>query len=361
MSAAVLFAGSGTGGHLYPGLAVAEVLARECALEPHFLCGDRPVELHILEHGGFPRHPLPAPRALGVHLRALRRLLAELRPAAVVGLGGGASVPAAMLAALGGRPLFLLEQNRVLGRANRWLLRAARRVFLSYPDTRGPRLLRHRAVATGCPVRAGFRPEPIPGDGPPAVLVLGGSLGAAAINDLVVATLPALSGLRGKVRFVHLRGHGKGTSLTDAYREHGFPDTCVHEYLDDPAQALREASLVIARSGGSTCAELAAVGRAALLLPYPHHRDRQQFHNAAALVDAGAASVLDGDPGQLADRLRELAADRLRLAAMGQAARALAPEPAAPIIAHAIATHLECAPRGSGIAGWPGAPLALLT
>ena len=370
----ILFAGGATGGHLYPALALAEELRAIGDVETIFLTGENPVgrpilenaRVRIIEGGSLPRGNGVAPlrggrarRALawGRVARSLGRTLTREGIDAVVALGGRPGVLPGLWARWHRRPLFLLEQNRVLGRANRLLLPAATRIFLSFDDTAPADRLRHGVLALGCPVRRSFRPTPLPGaaganaagsngagsnggraNGEPVLLVLGGSQGARDVNEGVPR---ALARARRKWRVVHICGAGKEAGIAAAYREAGLLAT-VRPFLQDPAAVLAEASLVVARAGGSTIAELTAVGRGSLLLPYPHHRDRQQFLNADALVAAGGGEVVSPDPDALAvrlDALRDDAAARERMAA---GARSIGRPDAARDIAEVIATHLEC-------------------
>lgn len=344
----IVLAGAPSGGHLYPGLALAKELRERGRCEVHFITSGRPLEAKILEGSGFEAHAMPTlslrrPQSLVGVGRSVAALFRRLDPAAVVGLGGAPSLWPVFTAALQRRPAFLLEQNRVLGRANRRLLRFARRVFLSYDETSGSRGLRKRGLVLGCPVRRGFEPSPIP-PGHPEVLVLGGSQGAQSINELVPAALDQLSERGASVlRVHHIAGEGKSEGLRERYRQLGV-DARVVEYLDDPAPALRASALVIGRAGGSTLAEIAAAGRGSVLVPYPHHRDRQQFRNAEALVSAGAATVIDGEPSELAQSLQGLLGARSALERMADAAGSLGVPDAAERIATTILTHLDALP-----------------
>lgn len=350
----VLFVGGPSGGHIYPAIALAEELARLTGLRPRFLYGSRPIERSIIATSGFDATEVPAlevtsARSLRVAHRFLSRELDWSRVAAVIATGGRAALLPAWVARRRRRPIFALEQNRVVGRAQRWLLRAATRLFLSFDDTSGPRRLDRVSLRLGCPVRSSFRPTPLPG-GEPTLLVLGGSQGSRAINQLVVDTLrhpewrPSWDGWR----VVHLTGHGKSESEHDAtrleavYREAGV-EAEVMEYCADPATLLARCHLVLARAGGSTIAEMSAIGRGGLFVPYPHHRDRQQFLNAEALVEVGAADVLPEDPAAFARALADR--DRSVLERMARAARSIGRPEAATRIAEVIATHLERFPR----------------
>jgi len=342
----ILFAGGASGGHLYPGLAVAEELRRRGGVEPIFLTeGDPRTDAILAPHGirTLRAESLPArrPWRWGAAGGRLARILSRERIEAVVALGGRPGLLPGAWARWQRRPLFLLEQNRVLGRANRLLLPLSTRIFLSFDDTAPERALRHRGLRLGCPVRSAFTPAALP-DGPPRLLVLGGSQGAQDVNDLAPAALAAASSGR-EWRVIHICGPGKEKGIEEQYRAGGVLAT-VRAFLQDPSAALRDAALVIARAGGSTIAELTAVGRGSLLLPYPHHRDRHQFRNAEAICERGGAEMVSTDAVELAARLDTLFADASRRSAMAAAARAAGRPAAAARIADVIATHLDCDP-----------------
>ncbi len=342
----VLFAGGATGGHLYPALALAEELSRRGGVDPIFLTGDQPLVREILE----PHRvrmlcieglPSGQPWRWGTIGRRVTQLLTRERIDAVVALGGRPGVLPGFWARWKRRPLFLLEQNRVLGRANSLLLPLADRIFLSFDDTAPEDRLRDRALRLGCPVRPGFAPSSLAGYGDPLLLVLGGSQGAQDLNKLAPA---ALARAKRGWKILHVSGPGKEQGIRNAYREAGLLAS-VRPFLQDPSVALADASLVLARAGGSTIAELTAVGRGSLLLPYPHHRDRQQFLNAEAVTAAGGAEIVTTDPDAVAFRLDALLADRSLRVAMAKSARSIGRPDAAARIADVIATHLDADPE----------------
>ncbi|MGE3166015.1 MAG: glycosyltransferase [Planctomycetota bacterium] len=363
MKPVVLFAGAPSGGHLYPGLALAARLREAGDCETHFLTSGGPLETAILAEAGQSAHRAPSPRPRSPlqwwhALRAVRRVFADLRPHAFVGLGGAPSLLPGWVAAGRRCPVFLLEQNRVLGRANRWLAPVARRLFLSYPDTDGGKIIRRRGLVVGCPVRAAFEPANwvAARSSRPQVLVLGGSQGAKAVNDLCPLAFARLSeSLRAAVRVLHVAGDGKAIGLREEYQRSGVEAEVV-DYLADPAPALAASALVVGRAGGSTLAELTALGRGALLLPYPHHRDRQQFLNASWLEAGGAARVCAEDPGHIATALAALLSEPGTLETMASCAQRLGRADAANQIATIILTHLDALPahhpvvRGEAVA-----------
>ncbi len=347
----LLVAGGGTGGHLFPGLAVAEaLLAREAAAAVLFVGTRRGIEARAVPRAGLPvefievgtlkgrgaagglRTLLGLPRALVQAARIVRRFQPDL----VLGVGGYASGPVIVAAALLGRPTAIMEQNALPGLTNRWLGRLVNRVFTSFPAPPGRRAFpAHKVVRTGNPVRRAFRtiPERPADDGRLHLLVFGGSAGARRINDAMLAALPLLAGWRDRLAILHQTGEAARAAVEAGYRAAGWgPEAAeVRAFIDDMAAAYARADLVVCRAGASTVAELTAVGRPALLVPYPFAADDHQEANAQALVAAGAAvrvrdAELSGE--RLAAELTALAADPARRAAMAEAARRLG-EPAA--------------------------------
>jgi UDP-N-acetylglucosamine--N-acetylmuramyl-(pentapeptide) pyrophosphoryl-undecaprenol N-acetylglucosamine transferase len=334
----IVLAGGGSGGHVYPGLALAQALAG-CSsdVEVRLLATDRPIDRLILGRQRVPWEPFPALRppggaALGTALRAAPVLgcavqrIRRLRPHAVVGLGGYGSV-APCLAAAGLRvPVFLLEPNRIPGRANRLLSHLAREVWIHFEGTQGALPRGTRTFRTGNPLRPGLRPLPAPaarvalGLDPhrPTLLVLGGSQGAAGVNRAVVASMRAIRRATPDLQVLHLTGFSDRDVVTEAYREASIPAR-VEAYLEEMERAYSAADLVVARSGAGTLAEITAIGVAAVLVPYPHHRDRHQLANALALESVGAARVCrEDDRDDLAGTIGDLLTDGARREAMAR-------------------------------------------
>jgi len=357
----VILAGGGTGGHLQPGVAVAEALVgmapevRVC-----FVGTGTPLERQILLAAGYRCHTVPArPLPRGIRqwpaflrdtlagYRRARLLLSQQRPAAVVGLGGYASVPVAWMAARRGVPVVLLEQNAVPGRATRWLSRSAAALCSAW-DTDGwqpPGRVWHQV--TGNPVQAAFfaRGRPVDGqtDGPRQLLVLGGSQGARALNQTVPRLLARLRPLLANWRIVHQSGWADWQATRTLYARLGLEATVVPFVADMPALLTRSA-LAVSRAGGTTLAELAATAVPAVLVPYPFASDDHQRINARRLVSSGAAVTVDQDEryGPFAQRLQQaverLLADSGRLArmrlAMGRLARPEAAMDVARVVLH---------------------------
>ncbi len=337
----VLVMAGGTGGHVFPALAVAESLrARGAAVQ--WLGSRGGMESRLVPARGFPFHAvavrglrgrgaagwLQAPwrvlRAAGAALRVLRRVA----PDVVLGMGGYASGPGGVAAWLLRRPLVIHEQNAIPGLTNRILARFARIVLEAFP---GSFPARTHARHTGNPVRAeiaalaGQEPRQRAEGAPLRVLVLGGSQGARALNEAVPAALAAL-GARAAVEVRHQAGERNLDAARAAYAAHGL-DVEPLAFIDDMAASYAWADLVLCRAGAMTVAELAAAGVASVLVPYPFAVDDHQSANARFLADAGAALVVperELQPARLAGLLAEFAAARDRLAGMADAARRVA-------------------------------------
>ena len=341
MSALIWFAGGGTGGHLFPALAVAEEMRRRwpgAAIE--FVGARRGIEVRLVPRAGFPLRALPlsglkgasplaragaAGSAAAAVVRCLTWML-QRRPRLVVGVGGYASGPAVLAAIALRIRTMVLEQNHFPGATNRWL--APRVDAVCVPSEPARRRLGGIGIVTGNPVR-----EPFTSIGPPpggerlSLLVFGGSRGARSINRATIEALPHLAALRPPPRVVHQTGpDDEGAARAAAAGAPGLPYE-VHAFLDDMPARLAAADLVVCRAGATTLAELAAAGRPAVLVPFPHAADDHQRLNAEAVQEAGAAEViLDHEVnGQgLAAAVARLAADPARRAAMAAAARTLA-------------------------------------
>lgn len=343
----VCLVSGGTGGHLMPALVLARALQQR-GHEAMLVTEGREVERELLrrELPDVAEATLPAaPGRLGLPLWLARATVAArtmLRDHAVdfvVSTGGRPCLPVGLAAKSLGKPLFLLEQNAVTGRVNRWLSPLARRIYHGLPVAGG---FGPRALLTGTPLRPQFerieraRCRSVLGLPPGAlvVLVTGGSQGARPLNEIVPA---ALCRLPFPVHVLHLAGPGRDEAVRRLYASRDSRVVAqVRPVASDMDRMFGAADLVICRGGGTTVAELTAAGRAAMIVPYPHHRDRQQTHNAGVLLRAGAALVVDERELSVESATELLAAllvDRTRLEAMGVAARRLhAADPAGAIL-----------------------------
>ncbi|MEO6968862.1 MAG: undecaprenyldiphospho-muramoylpentapeptide beta-N-acetylglucosaminyltransferase [Rhodanobacteraceae bacterium] len=349
--APVLIMAGGTGGHIFPGLAVADALrAREVpvlwlgaagGLEKK-LVRDHRIEMETVPVSGLRgkdlRARIAAPwmlcRALFASLRVLRRT----RPRSVLSLGGYVAGPGGIAAWLTRRPLLVHEQNRVPGFTNRMLSHLARRVLAGFADAFPAKT---NAEWTGNPVRAEITSLPTPAerfasrnDERARLLILGGSLGARALNQRVPDALALIPEQR-RPQVLHQCGAAH-LDVTRAAYARTQVEARVEPFVADMADAYAWADLAVCRAGALTLAELAAVGLGAILIPFPYAVDDHQTRNAASFVAANAAQLIrerDLDAAKLAGLLERLLRDRAQLLAMGMAARALAKPDAAAIIA----------------------------
>jgi UDP-N-acetylglucosamine--N-acetylmuramyl-(pentapeptide) pyrophosphoryl-undecaprenol N-acetylglucosamine transferase len=353
----LVFAGGGTAGHLFPGLAVARQLAAEIRrLRITFTGGGKDFERRHVAASGFdyfalPCRPLPRAAREAVSFvveniagyLAAKRFLRDEQVSGVIGLGGYASMPMGRAAAKCHVPLVLLEQNVVPGRATRWLAPSAQLVCASFPQSVAD--LRHRCATrlTGNPIRhVVARPESTSSDAemrPRQLLVLGGSGGARSLNDNVPRALYKAHSLLAGWRIVHQSGEADLDATRELYRKLDI-DATVSAFVADVPEVLAVSDLAICRAGGTTLAELAAAGVPTVLLPYPHATDDHQRRNADVFVAAGGALLVDERQltGRLDDQLAEtvgmLVAEADRLAAMSQAMLGLGrPDAAADVAA----------------------------
>lgn len=329
---ALVMAG-GTGGHIFPGLAVAEAL-RARGWRVHWLGAPASMEEKLVPPRGFAFEPVRfsgvrgkgvltlalAPlkllRAFGQALAVVRRV----RPDVVLGLGGYISFPGGMMAVLAGKPLVLHEQNSVAGMANRVLAGVADRIFTAFPD------VLKKGAWVGNPLRPEFLQQGAPAQrfagrqGPLKLLVLGGSLGARALNEAVPQAL-ALLPEAARPMVTHQSGAAQIDQLKRNYAQAGI-EAELTPFIEDTARAMAEADVLICRAGASTVTEIAAVGCAAVFVPFPSAVDDHQSSNARFLVDAGAGWLLpqhQATPQALAQLLSGL--DRTSLLAHAERAR----------------------------------------
>ena len=354
----VIIAGGGTGGHLYPGIAVArELLARRPDAEIVFAGTARGIETSVVPREGFTLELIRSGgikgksiigRARGAALVPIGlldgwRLVSAHRPHLVIGVGGFSSGPVVLAAALRGVPTMLLEQNAVPGLTNRLLAPVVRAAAVTFDHTQ--RFFGSKAFVSGNPVRpeflsaAGVHPEPgvhdeLSGSSTTGVLVFGGSQGAHAINVAMVEAAAELAAGGSHLRLTHQTGEGDVEMVRAAYRQAGL-EAEVEPFLFDMGRRIGQADLIVCRAGATTLAEIAAAGKAAILVPLPSATDDHQRKNAEALAATGAAEVLlqaEATGPVLARRILSLAADAEARARLGRAARALARPDAARVI-----------------------------
>ncbi|MCS6969831.1 MAG: undecaprenyldiphospho-muramoylpentapeptide beta-N-acetylglucosaminyltransferase [Planctomycetota bacterium] len=348
----VLFCGGGTGGHILPGLAIAEELRRWGWRDLLWIGDPERLEARLVPAAGIPLLPcgLPRPRPWSWRwwLAALRalwdswRLLRQQRPGVLVALGGYAALLPGLLAPLLGRPLVLLEQNARPGKANRWLSGLASCVVVHYPSAASEL---PRARCLGNPVRRiACRRR---ATGPElTVLVMGGSLAAKSLNDLVALAAHQLRALP-QLRLVHIAGEQDRERVSALYRAAGIAAE-VHGFVTDMPALYERADLAVCRAGATTLAELCVAGIGSVLVPLPWAADDHQTANARALAEAGAALVLpqaSSRPEDMARLLLELCREPARITAMGEAAARLGRPAAARQVAALICGLAEARQR----------------
>ena len=334
----VLIAGGGTGGHVFPGVAVAEALHGLADLETVFCGTDRGVEARVVPargwrletidvrpiKGGGPVRAVTGSFTAARAMLAAFRLVHSLKPRAVLSVGGYAAGPISVAAAITGVPTAVLEPNSVVGLTNRWLSPFARRAYVAWEDAAPafrPSIRRH----LGTPLRPGFVPRPYAPHSPLRVLVMGGSQGASALNERVPEAL-AMVAARATIDVLHQAGRDREVAVRDAYGRANVDRVRVVPFIDDVASAIADSDVVLARAGAGTIAEIAAIGRASILVPFPHAADDHQHRNAAAMSRDGAAVCLPqsvADPRRIADEIARLVFDDDLRGRMARAARLL--------------------------------------
>ncbi len=345
-----VFAGGGTGGHLFPGLAVADVLRRRMPeAEITFFTTDRLLDRQLLAPTSYQQieqpvrpfslHPLRFPGFWWSWRRsvsAARAYLQARRPQAVLGLGGYAAGPPVVAARALGIRTAILNPDAIPGRANRHLARYSDLVVLQWEVSRACFPPGTNCQAWGCPIRTDFTAaDPAAGrrrfeldPARPVLLVTGASQGAHTVNEAVVRAWPGFQASHPEWQLLHLTGPADEGAVRAAYATADSPAEVV-SFTSEMALALSAADLVVSRAGASTLAELTALGKPCILFPYPYHRDRHQHANARVLVESGAAILLEDGlrPEVNAPALRaalEQAADPDARHRMAQAARGLA-------------------------------------
>lgn len=312
----VFFAGGGTGGHLFPGLSLAQaikVLLPDSEIT--FVVSGKRLDSSLIENRGFnfvrieqrylPRDPRRMGQFMVTNVRAFwqaSRLIVRRRPDVVVGLGGYASFAAAAASLLAGVPVVLLEQNVIPGKANRALALAADRVFCQWPGSARYFLRRDNLTFAGSPVRESLKPEykvskEIAREklalSPErrTLLVLGGSQGASAVNNAMLGALPEIEEFRDRIQIIHLAGRAHAPSVRATYRQAGICGK-VYGFCEQMQLIYCAADLAFCRAGGTTIAEITAMGLPSVLVPLPNAAANHQLANARALACTGAARLL---------------------------------------------------------------------
>jgi UDP-N-acetylglucosamine--N-acetylmuramyl-(pentapeptide) pyrophosphoryl-undecaprenol N-acetylglucosamine transferase len=362
----IFLAGGGTGGHLYPGIAVAQQLRRRLPdARLIFLCTTREIDRVILQPTGFEFIPQPVVPLVKSpyeamrfykHWRATTRLIKQLihqhQPRAVLGLGGYAAEPAVRLAAKRGIATAIINPDVIPGKANQMLIRHTKAVCCQFAETSDhvSPAYRPKLRVTGCPIREELTLAP---DRPAAIqrlglradqqtlVVTGASLGAATVNDATLQLLRQMPMPGWQV--LHLAGRDHAAAVREKYSAIAIPSTIV-DFTPAMADVWAVADLCISRSGASSCAELTACGVPSLLMPYPYHKDMHQRENAKVLVNAGAAILIDDEKdatinaNKLSAAIKPLIDDPATRADMAHAAKRIGKPDAAAAVAEVVMT-----------------------
>jgi UDP-N-acetylglucosamine--N-acetylmuramyl-(pentapeptide) pyrophosphoryl-undecaprenol N-acetylglucosamine transferase len=338
-----LIAAAGTGGHIYPGIAVAkEILRRDPQSEVRFVGTARGLETKLVRKAGFELSIIESAglKSVGAIARlrgvtmlprsflAAKRIIRDFRPDIVIGAGGYVSGPVVLTAALVNVPTLVMESNALPGWTNRRLARFVDKAAVSFEKSLS--FFRGKGVVTGNPVRREF--FEIPARERQAsrfsLLVFGGSQGAHAINEAMVAALPQLGNLRSTLRITHQTGEADFEPVRAAYVDAGWAEQAdVRRYIDDMVVSFSDADLVICRAGATTTAELIAAGKAAIMIPFPLAADDHQRKNAEALEAEGAARMIlqqNLSGARLAQEIEKLVRSPDEIRRMEEASRKLA-------------------------------------
>ncbi len=342
----LMIAGGGTGGHIYPAIAIArEYVARDASNQVVFVGTQKGLEKNIVPKAGFPLEFIDVAGLKGMRGLNLLRNLARLpmgfiqawqhvgrhRPSVVLGVGGYSSGPVLVAAKLRGVPTIIHEANAFPGLANRVLARWTTTVAVAFAEAL-PRMKRKDGVVTGNPIRKEFfdlgaRSKQPSTTGRQRLLIFGGSQGSRVLNDATTGALLFLAHLRDKLDIVHQTGPNELEKVQTAYRDSAFANARVVAYLDPIADEIAAADVVASRAGAMTIGELSAIGRGAILVPFAAATNNHQELNARVVEKAGAAIVItesELSPERLAGAISEVLADPQRAERMGAAARTLA-------------------------------------
>lgn len=337
----VVIAAGGTGGHIYPGIAIAkEILRRDAASEVLFVGTARGLETRLVPENGFQlalihsvglknvglagkiKGMMVLPRSFVEAMKILR----EFRPDVVVGAGGYVAGPVLLTAHFLGYPTLVMDSNALPGFTNRRLAAFIDKAALTFEDAMP--YFGKKGVVTGNPVRGEFFDvvDKDPGD-VLNVLIFGGSQGSRAINNAVIDALTLLKATGSAVHLMHQTGETDFEIVKAAYNENDWQNADIRPYISNMVEAFANADVIISRAGATTCAEVAAAGKAAIMIPLPTAADDHQRKNAEALVRNGAARMIlqkDLTGETLANELNALSTDKAVLNAMGKAARQMA-------------------------------------
>jgi UDP-N-acetylglucosamine--N-acetylmuramyl-(pentapeptide) pyrophosphoryl-undecaprenol N-acetylglucosamine transferase len=339
----LMIAGGGTGGHIYPAIAIArEYATRDAAAKVVFVGTEKGLEKNIVPKAGFPLEfinvgGLKGKGGLDLFRNVLRlplgfidawRVVGKHKPSVVLGVGGYSSGPVLVAAKLRGVPTIIHEANAFPGLANRVVARFVTTVAVAFADAL-PRMHRKDGVVTGNPIRAEFfnREKPQTPDVRRRVLIFGGSQGSRILNDSMTGALLFLARLKDTLDIVHQTGPNELEKVKAAYQQSAFASARVVPYLDPMSDEIAAADLVVSRSGAMTVGELSAVGRAAVLVPFAAATNNHQELNARVVEKAGGAVVIteaELTPEKLARTISDIASDPQRAARMGAASRTLA-------------------------------------
>ncbi len=368
----VAIACGGTGGHLFPGLAVAEeLLRRECdvtlvvsskEVDQHAVRSISDVEVQTVPAVGLTRGKFLAfAKGFWDSYRIAKRTFSKRPPNAILSMGGFTSAAPAMAARSLGAKMFLHESNTIPGKANRWLAHFADQAFVYFHET-SSRLSIQKMETVGMPVRVQFLDPVDPlssrmalglDSHKPVLLIMGGSQGASGVNNLVLQALPMLLKQIPDLQFLHLTGANELEKVRQRYADQKAR-AVVHPFLTEMELALGAATVAISRSGASSLAEIAAMGVPSILVPYPHAADNHQYYNALALVETGAALVFEQNAVTVerfaAETVALIQSDKLRMgmrAALSQWHQANAAELIAARIHQAITTSAAAGPQTS--------------
>ncbi len=338
----LIIAGGGTGGHVFPGIAVAEALSAMIPLEVLWLGTGRQVEVDALAATPWTHRILRVIPLKGTGIAnkikavftlpaaSIRAMawLKEFKPHVVFGVGGYVSGPVMLAARSFGVPAAIHEQNAVPGLANRMAARFAEKIFITYDESAD--YFRGAAVElTGNPVRRSIimagKPGRVVSGSTPTILILGGSQGAAALNRIASAAIRTLWQSGRKINIIHQTGPDAVEEIREYYRKEGI-EAEVRPFIRDMADAYYRSDLVISRAGATTLAEITALGKPSILIPYPYAADNHQEKNARAMREAGASVMFrESDIGavRLAGEIESIVTDRMRLESMAEAAYGL--------------------------------------